>query len=296
MTMQQQLIDDKKISTIEKIVKTITTLPTWVKQYLYLIIREDLCKSFDIEKLDNKTSKDLVQIYVPTPTPGGLRYIKGTTINNIAVPQDISDDNLAFLKTLGHNKKLIDICNDRRWSLMKCSQIYVECIEKGLVEPICTNTIANTIYYLAGRIRLGEYLLRTNKLSLDQVDQALYTQKQIYQQVGSQTRLGDLLVNLGYIKESDKKEILSLKENCDEVCNLEDEVQMLKEVIKEKENKINSILFDNENLRIDLDMYQQEVFKQSNTIAQLRAEVEALKPKKGNGLNLFGLKLSQKRA
>lgn len=284
---------DKK-NALGKLRTKLIELPFWVKQYLYIELREDLGKFTDIQKLDIKTKDDLIQSYVPTPTPTGQRY-RQRRFNQFAVKMDIPKDEIQLLRSLDMNKTIIDICNENQWSLIKCSKVLVTCIEKGLIEHINNNNIATNVYYLAGKIRLGEYLLRTNKLSLEQVDKALYTQKEISQQVGENTRIGDLLVNLGYIKESDKNDILSLKENSDSVCALADEAEEMKEKIAELERKLETLRFENDGYKQDLEDYNLELYNKSQAIVNLEQEINDYKSKKFNLKKLFTNKLTLKR-
>lgn len=284
-----------KISNVDKLLKRLLDLPVWVKQYFYFKLREDLCKSVDIERLDNKNTNELVQMYIPTPSAYGQRFIR-LKFNQTSTSQNLSKDQLAFLKSLGQDKKLIDICNEHKWSLMKCSKILVECIEQGLIESIENNLTANTIYYLAGRIRLGEYLLRMNKISLEQVDRALYTQKEISIQMGQTTKIGELLVNLGFIKESDKNDILNLKEHCDFTCDLEDDTEKLKTQIIELQKALELHQLENEANKQNIAFYQEEFIDYAQTIANLQQEIITLKQKKNFLNNIFNFKLVPKRA
>lgn len=292
-------VSGKKFSNFSKLQKLILDLPFWVKQILYIELRNDIKTYTDITKLDNKVKEDLVQSYVLTPSPLGKIYIQRRT-TAFTPPQNINPNHKALLKSLGLRKTIIEICQENRWSLIQCSQIIVECIENGLVEPISNNNISNIVYYISGRIRLGEYLLRNNKLSLDQVDKALYTQKEITEQVGKKTRIGELLVNLGYINESDKEEILNLKENSKNVCDLVDETLELKTKLREMQLQIDSLQFENEGYKQDLVDYQEELVNQSMVIARLELDLPKKKqPKEPKAnvlqfLNMFSLNFSPK--
>ena len=49
---------------------------------------------------------------------------------------------------------------------------------------------------LAGRTRLGEYLVKINRLSIEQLDQALRTQRYIEESMGERTGIANVLINL----------------------------------------------------------------------------------------------------
>ncbi|MGD9581304.1 MAG: hypothetical protein AB7V50_08015 [Vampirovibrionia bacterium] len=275
--IQQMCVSDvgtKSSSNYGKLQNLLLNLPFWVKQMLYIELRSDLRQYTNLEALDRKDKDDLVQSYVLTPTALGRLYIQRRS-TNFTPPQNIDPKHRSLLKSLGLKKTILDICNENKWSLIQCCRIIVECIENGLVEPVNNNSISNIIYYISGRIRLGEYLLRMNKLSLDQVDRALYRQKEITQQLGEKTKIGELLVNLGYINYADKEEILKLKENSDNVCDLSDETTELKARLKEMQMKLESLQFENEGYKQDLEDYQQELINQSMTIAKLELNIPA---------------------
>lgn len=278
----------KKYSNITKLQKLILNLPFWVKQTLYIELRDDIKKYTDVTKLDNKTKEDLVQSYVLTPSSLGRLYIQRKT-SSFTPPQNIDPKHRSLLKSLGLKKTILEVCQENSWSLIQCSKIIVECIEQGLIEPISNNNISNIVYYISGRIRLGEYLLRNNKLSLDQVDKALYTQKEISEQIGEKTKIGELLVNLGFINESDKEEILNLKENSKNVCDLVDETLELKAKMREMQLQIESLQFENEGYKQDLVDYQEELVNQSMVIAQLELDLPRKKQKDESKASLFNL-------
>ena len=288
------VIESKKITPIEKLVKKLLSLPTWVKEYIYVELKESLSKTVEITKLNSKSKDELIQMYVPTPTAAANALIRGK-FNQIASIKNLSKEQIQLLKSLGREKKILDICFENQWSLFKCSKILVQSIDLGLIEVIDNNVIANTIYYMAGRIRLGEYLLRLNKLSLEQIDSALFTQKEIINQYGTNTKIGELLVNLGYIKEVDKNEILKLKENSDYICNYEDETTKLKEQILELQKEMEIIKFENATYKEDLSIYQDELLKKISIINELESKITPLKEKRGFFKNLFKFNISAKK-
>lgn len=277
-----------KVSGIDKIVNRILSLPTWVKQYVYIELRKDLRKFADLKNLDAKNGEDMIQLYVPTPTAYGHAAIRGkSTLPYSLNLNNVTEDQLSFLRSTGINRRVIDICNEQQWSLMKCSKVFLSCIEGNLVEPIENTSVSNVLYFLAGKIRLGEYLLRMNKISLNQIDRALYTQKQIADQVGEKTKIGDLLVNLGYIEEVDKDEILSLKENSNYTLCMEDENAKMSTFISKLQNALNITKQENKALQEDLMYFQEEIHAKNEAlaltqmeVAKLKEEIEGLKVKK----------------
>jgi len=273
-------------SVIDRLLNYVMAQPDWVKTYIYHNLRNNLKRNFDIEKLDQNNENDLVQMYVPTPSATGMKIIQ-RKFNRSAISFDLNEIHIKFMKSVGINKKLIDICNDNKWSLVDGCKLLVEIIERGYMESIENTAIANKIYYIAGRIRLGEYLLRMNKLSLEQIDRALVTQRQIQNNIGEPTRIGELLVNLGFINDSDKDEILQLKERSTEVCSIEDQTESLKKEIDKLTSSLESLRFENEGIKQDLMFYQDELIEKSKTIANLESTIQEKETKKNIFSRIF---------
>lgn len=285
---------DKSVSNLDKLIKKMLCMPYWVKQYVYKEIRDDLCQYTKVENIDRKDKSDLVQMYVPTPGANAQVYLRRRSSNFIP-PKNLDPALLQFLKSLGPNVRVIDICNKNQWSLIKVCRLLVNAIDQGLVEHIDNNQVSNTVYYVAGKIRLGEYLLRMNKLSLEQVDHALYTQHQIAQQMGGEgTKMGELLVNLGYIEEEDKNEILSLKDNSNHIFQMIDESEKLKKEIAQLKAQVETLNIENQALTDDVSFYQDEVIKKAATISDLSEELMEYKRNKLSFKNLFTFKLTPK--
>lgn len=283
----------EKTPSIQKLVNNLLVMPNWVKQYVYVVLRDDLRKSFDIDKLDKKQSKELIHLYVPTPTAYANRIIQRRFNQNV-ISFNITAKEKQFLQSVGLNKTLIDICNDNKWSLLRCSKVLVNCIDKGYIEGIENFHVYNTVYYLAGRIRLGEYLLRMNKLSLEQVDRALYAQKEIEDKFGQKTKIGELMVNLGFINNSDKNEILQMKDNSVGVCNVYDETESLKSEIDKLKKSLEVLKFENQGIKEDLVFYQEELLSKSRIIAELEQKNEKLSKKEKSIFRFFKLNIREK--
>ena len=65
--------------------------------------------------------------------------------------------------------------------------------------------------YIAGKFRIGEYFKQKGVLSVDQLQQAILANRDASEK-GQQKKFGEILVELGYVKENDLKAVLILKE------------------------------------------------------------------------------------
>ena len=67
---------------------------------------------------------------------------------------------------------------------------------------------------MSGKIRLGEYFVKTNRINIEQLDEALRNQKQTEEAFGDRPGLAEILVNLNFLSKNDTEGILLLKEDC----------------------------------------------------------------------------------
>jgi hypothetical protein len=279
---------ERSKTKVDKLINQLLKQPTWFKSYIYFTLRNDLKKTYDIEFLNSRDENNLVHNYVPSPSASGRTLIQ-RKFNKAVISFELDDYQIKFLKQVGYNKKLIDICNENNWSLADGARLLVEVIEKGYIESIEITSIANQIYYLAGKIRLGEYLLRTNKISLDQIDRALSTQRDIVKNMGQNVKIGDLLVNLGFINEGDKSDIIQLKENSYHPCHVEDQTEDLRKEIEQLKASMETLSFENESLKQDVVYFQDELIEKSKVIVALEDKVKGPESIMGKINKLFCL-------
>ena len=283
-------------STINKILQNLLGYPMWVKQYYYLLLRKDISKHVDIKTIDAKSEDDFVQMFVPKPSAAYKILAKKKFNKSILEAHMIERDHYLFLKVIDGKKALIEICNELKWSLTKSASVLIECIERNMVETVNNSDITNAIYYLAGKIRLGEYLFRSNKLTLEQIEKALYAQNLSLTETGEKLKIGEILVNLGYIKKTDKDEILQLKDNGHDVCDVKDEVPQYLEMIASLQKTIELLKMENDGIKQDLIVYQSEVIDKTASIVKLQEQINKYESKSFSLKNLFGVKSSVKHS
>jgi hypothetical protein len=192
-------------SPFEYLMQQIGTLPLWIKQVIYQQIRSDLELSMSKPALDTFGAQDLLQLWVPTVTPAGRRELE--------LPNGQGDPNLKqlfYLASMG--KSVLHICVHHQWNLEQCSILLYQALERQLIQTPTSGIIEATIHYLGNHIRIGEYLVKIGRLQVEQLDQALRTQKYIEDALGEKSGLADVLINLGYIDRHDSDGILFLKD------------------------------------------------------------------------------------
>ena len=173
-------------TAFDTLVQQIGTLPLWVKQVIYAQLRHDLESTMSKSTMEAFGPEHTVQLWVPELTRNGVAELEK--------PTGQADQSVLRILYLAQQHR------------------NVQAIEKHLIVPPRSSIIMATIHYLAGRTRLGEYLVKINRVSIEQLDQALRTQKYIEESMGDRTGIANVLINLGYIKKEDSEGILFLKQ------------------------------------------------------------------------------------
>jgi hypothetical protein len=193
------------ITSFESLLHHILNLPLWIKQVIYAELKNHLESSAARFTLEMTSKDDSLPLFTPPITFLGRKELE--TQSRKLAPAAYN-----FLEGADKSKRVLDICIDNSWTLETCAIQMLVCMDQELISPPRSAVISGTAQYLAGRIRLGEYLIKLNKISIDQLDQALRTQKYIEHSIGERTGLGEVLINLGYITKTDTESILFLKE------------------------------------------------------------------------------------
>ncbi len=185
----------------KQLLDNIHSLPLWVKQVLYLKLRDELTEHYVPESLNSLTQEDTVAFFVPRLTLEGEK----------AIPK-ITGDLAKFMLEVKQKFTVLDICLRQQWSLETCATHMIEAIHQKWVEPPSSIKAMGTLEYMANRIRLGEYLMKMDRITADQLEQALRTQQYIKEALQEHTGIANILINLGYITRQDTESILFLKE------------------------------------------------------------------------------------
>ncbi len=189
------------------IIKEIFSLPVWIKQIIYLELKQEFEYS-DMKGYFNSITRDnCFQLYLPKLTYAGRKEIEKKTGR---FKQEIYD----FLEGVIQELSVIEIAISNNWNLHECSKYFLEAIDKDLVANPTSPVIRGTALYMAGRIRLGEYFVKINKIDMEQLDEALRNQKYIENSVGDKPGLADIMVDLGFLTREDTEGILFLKKDC----------------------------------------------------------------------------------
>lgn len=176
-------------------------LPLWVKQIIYLELRQEMIKHFASQSLDAMVPEDSLAMYAPKITDVGEGALGSTT-----------GDEAKLLTAVRDKYTVLDMCINYEWTLEEACAVLRTGIENKWVRPPESSKALGTLEYLANAIRLGEYLVKMDRITPEQLNQALRTQQYIEESMREHTGLANILINLGYITRQDTEGILFLKE------------------------------------------------------------------------------------
>ncbi len=199
-------MDTMSKNSFRALLKKIFELPIWIKQSIYLEIKHELEQTIkDNIKLIKKDNS--LQLYIPKAT-----FLGKTELESRA--KNLDENIYKFLSGCMHNLSIIEIAINYNWSLAECSTYFINAINSELIIPPESTSIKGTALYMGGFIRLGEYFVKLGKITLEQLDEALRTQKYIENTVKDKIGIAQILINLGYLTKADVEGILLLKEEC----------------------------------------------------------------------------------
>ncbi len=185
----------------QQLLDNIMGLPLWVRQVVFLELQRELTLHFTSESLKNLAPEDTIAFYIPKITSEGERAL-------LEQKEDLG----RLLMDTKQQFTVLDICLKNQWNLETTSRYIVDSIKAQWVYPPSSMKALGTLEYLANRIRLGEYLVKMDRITMDQLEQALRTQQYIKEALQEHTGLANILINLGYITRQDTEGILFLKE------------------------------------------------------------------------------------
>lgn len=194
-------------NTFKAFIQEIFDLPLWIKQIIYMELKEQFESSAVNCCLDASRKSDCLQLFIPKLTYSGKKELEKKT-------KSFNENMYLFLEGVFQNTSVVEICIKNNWNLSECSKYFLEAINASLVIPPSSPFIKGTALYLSGQIRLGEYFVKINKITIEQLDEALRKQKMIEEAFGDRPGLAEILVDLKFLTKTDTEAILLIKEDC----------------------------------------------------------------------------------
>ena len=191
----------------KRLIKEIFNLPIWIKQIIYLELKEEFDSTGMKSYFDSVTSDTSFQLYVPKLTYAGRKELEQRT-------GKVSEKVYALMEGAFEELSIIEIAVSNNWNFYECSKHFLEALDNELLASPASQFIKGTALYMGERIRLGEYFVKIDKITMEQLDEALRNQKYIEDSLGDRPGLADIMVDLGYLTKEDTEGILSLKKDC----------------------------------------------------------------------------------
>jgi len=224
----------------------ILSFPMWVKQTMYVKIKENLENELQ-GYIHLVNAQDQFQLYVPTLTYRGKNELKNRE-------HVLGQNYYTFLLGVSNRQNIIEMTLNNFWTLEESSKLFIDCMQKELVHKPDKESLEAIAAYMAGKIRLGEFFKTMGKMDVGQLEQALRIQKEREQKTGEKTKIAAILIEMGIITQEDTKILLMLKEEAkkrfildfgiggvnSDIMNEDDSIITLQRNIKQlaQENKI----------------------------------------------------------
>jgi hypothetical protein len=189
----------------EQLMTHIEHLPLWVKQVVYAQLQRELESRFTKSTLTAFDPDNILQLAILPMTPKGQKLATDTNSHN-ASPL------VHLLQHSQQGKNIVSTCLIMNWNLEECCQTILEAQAQGCAEPFESPVMQATVEFIGNKIRMGEYLVRIQRIQPQQLQQALQVQQYIEASMGQKTGIASVLINLGYVHKQDTEGILFLKE------------------------------------------------------------------------------------
>lgn len=188
----------------ELFLNNIDVLPLWVKQVLYFKTRDKLKEEL-AEFLDILVTDNLVQYYVPK-----LTYAGNTELETRQ--KKLPEEFYTFYKCANKGNDLFEITLANYWTLAQTCSIFIRALELQHINIPKDKSVISIIEFMSGKIRTGEMLKRLGKIDVLQLEKAMRIQKERNEE-NKPVKIAELMIELGYIKESDIKILLAFKDD-----------------------------------------------------------------------------------
>ena len=252
------------------LIQRLTTLPLWVKQAVYCELKLNLAETSDVTVLDRIESK-IIQLYKPKLTGNSNRVLNN--LNAIKANTDFSNDHKVFIKCANEGMTLLEIAHQNEFSFKKTCKILLDLIEQGYLENIEDKGSFNFLLYITEKIRLGEFLVRTNRLTTLQLDKALYTKK-CADELETGLTFKDVLCNLGYMSARELNNIGAIKESSEQAVRIIDVVQSQSDELNSLQDQLDAALFENKKLEDQITFYKKELEEKCSENLELTKQIE----------------------
>lgn len=186
-----------------KFMERLLEFPLWIKQIIFLNLSNDLTNYLSKEFLDIGES-ELFHVYKPALSDLGQ--------NELLTKESKFDESIyAFLNCCSKGMSLIEIAIENNFSMEEVTKAFTFCRTSGFFSKEVPNIISAIAGFIAGKYRTGEYLIRAGKMTIEQLDEVLNKQQELNAS-GKHVFIAELMVQMGFVKDSDVKSVMFMKE------------------------------------------------------------------------------------
>lgn len=188
-----------------KFVSDLLLMPIWVKQLLYVYLRYRLEEELTPQYVNSYETDDIFQLHKSILTYKGKKELEIRTLN-------LTQNHYTFLQDSLDGLTIAELTIRNNWNLFEVSNAFIDCLEKELIAMPQSLKLIELVRYMSGRTRIGEYFLRTGQITMEQLETVLDQQEKIKRATNEQVGSATVLVNLGFVPESEIKAVLRYKE------------------------------------------------------------------------------------
>lgn len=177
--------------------------PLWIKQTIFLDLASDLQTYLSNEFLDVKED-ELFHVYKPVLSDLGQEEL-------LTKESNFDESIYAFLTCCSKGMSLIEIAIENNFTMEEVAKAFTFCKTSGFFSKEVPKLVSAIAGFIAGKYRTGEYLVRAEKMTIDQLDEVLEKQQEIKAQ-GKHVFIAELMVQMGFVRDIDVKSVIFMKE------------------------------------------------------------------------------------
>lgn len=178
--------------------------PLWIKQIIFLNLSNDLTNYLSNEFMEIQEEGELFHVYKPALSDLGQ--------NELLTKESGFDESIyAFMNCCSKGMSLIEIAIENNFSMEEVTKAFTFCKTSGFFSSEVPNLISAIAGFIAGKYRTGEYLVRAGKMTIEQLDEVLNKQQEMNAS-GKHVFIAELMVQMGFVKDSDVRSVIFMKE------------------------------------------------------------------------------------
>ncbi|MEW5819849.1 MAG: hypothetical protein AB1782_06630 [Cyanobacteriota bacterium] len=263
------------------LLEIIRKLPNLILEALFIEIVTLLRENYNIEQLLRQDRTDMFQLYTPELTEYGLMILQRAEKKKL--PEGIDKNLVKYVSAAKEKKNIIDICISNHWTLEQCAILTHKCMERNFIKHSITPSLYNVIQFISGSLKIGEFLMRKNKIDSNTLEYALNLQNQLSSSFGEKSKIVEILVNMGKVKQEDVLDFLNLKESSKRYIQIQapitPETHKLRSLVEEYKQNLENITANYNNLSQEKNKMQRKC-EELNEQLQMQIERNNMLQKK----------------